>query len=76
VDSGFNYTLAIDVMPRPFIVISLSGDLGTLGHAFVVHGRATVGGRYKFLEVFAGWDLFRVGEVMFHGPISGLRLWF
>jgi hypothetical protein len=76
VDGGFSYTLAMDVMPAPYLVFSAAGDLGTLGNAFVAHGRLTVGGRYRGLVVYAGYDVQQIGDVLFHGPVAGLQLWY
>ena len=76
VDGGFSYTFAMDVMPARFLVISAAGDLGTLGEAFVAHGRLTAGWRHRFLVVFAGYDVQKIGDVLFHGPVAGLQLWY
>jgi len=76
VDGGFSYTLAMDVMPAKYLVFSAAGDLGTLGNAFVAHGRLTAGGRYRSLVVYAGYDVQQIGDVLFHGPVAGLQLWF
>jgi hypothetical protein len=76
VDGGFSYTLAMDVMPARYLVFSASGDLGTLGNAFVAHGRLTVGGRYRGLVLYAGYDVQQIGDVLFHGPVAGLQLWY
>ena len=76
VDGGFSYTLAMDVMPTSYLVFSAAGDLGTLGNAFVAHGRLTAGGRYRGLVVYAGYDVQQIGDVLFHGPVAGLQLWY
>jgi len=75
IDAGFNYTLVMYMFPWKHLVISLDGDLGTLGRAFVSHGRVTLGGRIGVLEIFAGYDVMLIGDVPFHGPVAGVQVW-
>jgi hypothetical protein len=75
-DWGFNFHLGADFFPvRPF-VLSISGDVGTLGSAGVWHGRCTLGAMYRGWEVFGGYDALSIGGEVLHGPLVGVRLWF
>jgi hypothetical protein len=76
VDGGFSYTICLDVLPARYLVVSAAGDVGALGEAFVAHGRLTLGGRVGVLEVYGGYDVLSIGDVVFHGPVAGVRLWF
>jgi hypothetical protein len=76
IDPGFNYTLDLTVFPWRHLVLGLEGDLGTLGRAFVARGRVTLGGRLGVLELFAGYDVMVIGQVLFHGPVAGVQAWF
>lgn len=76
VDGGFSYTICLDVLPVHYLVVSAAGDVGALGEAFVAHGRLTLGGRVGVLEVYGGYDVLSIGDVVFHGPVAGVRLWF
>jgi hypothetical protein len=73
---GVNFVYGADIFPADPWVVSLEFDAGTLGHASVVHGRATVGAIYHGWELFAGYDLLRIGSVDLSGPVVGLRVWF
>jgi hypothetical protein len=74
-NAGFNFTYGLDAFPVDPLVLSASIDLGNLGWAFVVHGRAHLGVTRFGFELFAGWDVLAIGEVVFQGPLLGLRGW-
>jgi hypothetical protein len=75
-DFGFNFTYGGDWFPVRPIVVSSSFDIGTLGTAFVVQLRGSVGVTYRGWEAFGGYDFLRVGSVNLHGPMAGVRWWF
>ena len=74
-EHGFNYSLAFDIFPVRPLVISESFDIGMLGEAFFLHNRTSLGFALGPVELFAGYDVMLIGPVLFHGPLSGLRLW-
>jgi len=75
-DFGFNFTYGGDWFPvRPYVV-SVNLDLGTLGSAWVVHLRGSIGVTYHGWEAFVGYDFLRVGSVNLQGPMAGVRWWF
>jgi hypothetical protein len=73
---GFNSTYGADIFPVKPMVLSLSMDAGTLGHAGVFRARGTVGVLYQGFELFTGYDYLNIGGVDLQGPLVGLRLWF
>lgn len=73
---GFNFMSGVDIQPYKTLVISLSGDVGTLGKARVIHTRAMLGVKVSVFHIYAGYDLMRIGLVNMHGPIAGAHLWF
>jgi hypothetical protein len=74
--AGVNFTYGGDFFPaRPWVVSGVL-DLGSLGSAFVVHGRVTAGALLGGCEAFVGYDYLSIGGVEFQGPVAGLRLWF
>jgi hypothetical protein len=75
-DCGFNFTYGGDWFPVRPLVVSGVIDLGTLGGAFVFHGRATVGATVSACEVFGGYDFLRIGSVNLQGPLVSVRWWF
>ncbi len=75
-DAGFNFLYGVDFFPVRPLVISSQIDLGTLGEAFVFHGRTTFGVMLLDWELYAGYDYLRVESVDLHGPVVGLRYWF
>ena len=75
VDLGFNFTYGMDIYPTNPLVFSASVDIGNLGMAFLLHGRAHLGVVFWGLEIFAGWDGWLIGEVAIGGLSGGLRVW-
>jgi hypothetical protein len=75
-NAGFNFTYGGDFFPyRPWIV-SGELDLGTLGHATVVHFRGTLGANLGMTEAFLGYDYYDIGPTQVAGLVAGLRLWY
>jgi hypothetical protein len=73
---GFNSTYGADIFPVKPLVLSLSIEAGTLGHAGVFRARGTVGVLYQRFELFGGYDYLSIGGIDLQGPLVGLRLWF
>ena len=55
---------------RP-LVFSAELDLGTLGHASVVHVRTTAGAVWGVSEAFIGYDLYDIGSTQIQGLVAG-----
>jgi len=70
---GFNLTYGLEAYPIRPLVVGFSIDMGNLGEAFVVHGRATVGAVLGRVEAYLGYDALKIAETVVHGPIAGLR---
>lgn len=75
VDRGFDFFYSADVFPVKPLVLSARVELGSLGNAFLVHGRGHVGVTFHGIEVFAGYEAWQIGRVVMHGPLAGIRLW-
>ena len=75
-DFGVNFLYGGDFYPVKPLIVSTFLELGSLGEAFVVHGRATAGVILSRFEFFGGYDWLRIGSVDLHGPVVGVRLWF
>lgn len=73
---GVNFTYGIDIFPVNPLIISLVGDFGSLGKAFVSEARATVGVALKGWEIYGGYDILKIDDVRFHGPILGFRAYY
>lgn len=74
--AGFNLLYGADFFPRKPVTASALFDLGNVGSAFILHGRATIGATWRHLEGFAGYDFMRIGSVNVQGPLLGLRFWY
>lgn len=74
-DLGFNFTYGGDFFPRDPFVVSSTLDIGTVGDAFLFHGRATVGVMVQRFEVYTGVDYFSVDEADMTSLVAGVRLW-
>jgi hypothetical protein len=75
VDAGFNGTVALDVFPIAPLILSLAVDMGMLGRAFALRARGTIGLMLSRVELFAGYDVHALDDLVFHGPLAGLRVW-
>lgn len=73
---GVNFLYGGDFYPAKPWIVSTFLELGNLGSAFVVHGRATAGVILSRFEFFGGYDWLRIGSADLHGPVIGVRLWF
>ncbi len=75
-DFGFNFTYGFDFQPIRPLVFSAELDLGTLGHASVVHVRTTAGVMWGFSEAYIGYDLYDIGSTQVQGLVGGVQIWF
>jgi len=75
-DFGFNFTYGADFFPVKPWVISSTMDLGTLGDATLFHFRGTAGFLVDGVEVFGGYDVFKIEEIKIDSVIVGVRWWF
>jgi hypothetical protein len=73
---GYNLTSSVDVFPVRPLVLSGRMDVGKLGDAPVVAGRATAGLMMNRFEVYGGYQVQRIGQDALRGPMFGLRVWF
>lgn len=64
------------VFPVRPLVLRGRFDVGRLGAARTMLGRATAGVMLQRFEPFAGYEIRSVGNVTLVGPTVGLRLWF
>ena len=75
-NAGFNFTYGADFYPAKPWVLSGSIDWGTLGHATLFHGRATVGVMLKRVEVFTGYDYLKLDGASLPSAVAGLQIHF
>lgn len=75
-DLGFNFTYAVDAQPIRPLVFTAELDLGTLGHASVVHVRTTTGVALGVSEAYIGYDLYDIGSTQIQGLVAGVQLWY
>ncbi len=72
---GFNSTYFVNIYAGKPVSFTISIDLGTLGEAFFLHHRSKLGVVLSSLEIYLGYDLMKIGNVVFFGPMFGLQLW-
>ncbi|HND51406.1 MAG TPA: hypothetical protein PLV92_03385, partial [Pirellulaceae bacterium] len=72
-DFGVNLTYKADFYPVRPLVVATELDLGSLGHEFVIHARATAGVQLQRAETYIGYDWFDVGRFSNGGLVAGLR---
>ena len=75
VDAGFNGAFALDVFPIDPVVRAVAFDAGILGKTFALRARGTLGVMLSRLELFAGYDVHTIDNILFHGPVAGVRVW-
>lgn len=74
--AGINGTFRTTVLPVRPLVLRGRFDVGRLGAAPAMLGRATVGAIIGRTELFGGYEARKVGTVRIHGPTAGVRVWF
>ncbi len=73
---GINFLYAMDFYPARPLVVSMRGDIGTVGQAAIARARATVGFMISHLEVYGGFDKTWMTDAnLGGGPVLGVRLW-
>jgi hypothetical protein len=75
-DFGFNFTYGFDCQPVRPLTFSAELDLGTLGHASVVHVRTTAGVVWGISEAYVGYDLYDIGSTQIQGLVAGVQIWY
>ncbi len=79
-DGGFSSAFAFTIFPTKPLILTGEVSVGNLGRALFLEGQATVGAAFKRLELSAGyrgtWIHGPKTEVLFHGPMGTLALWF
>jgi hypothetical protein len=76
VDWGYNLTYSCDWFPRRPWILSAEMDWGEVGHAHLVHLRATIGCQFHGVEFYTGYDYFDLGRRPLSGMVGGLQFWF
>lgn len=75
-DFGFNFTYAVDCQPVRPLAFAAELDLGTLGHATLVHVRTTAGITCGVSEAYIGYDLYDIGSTQVQGLVAGVQIWY
>jgi len=73
---GWDLSADADVFPVKPMVFSFRVDKGRLGGADTTEARGSVGIMLRRFELYADYNLRRIGETNLHGPGLGLRTWF
>jgi hypothetical protein len=75
-EAGVNFIYSVDLFPAEPWTLSASIEGGTLGDAGLFHGRVGGGAVWWFMEIFAGYEVYRFGRVNLDGPFAGAAIWF
>lgn len=73
--SGWHFLYGMDFYPMQPLVLSLQGDAGTLGGAWVTSARGSVGAVVDQVEFYLGYEGFWVEDVDLSTWLVGVRLW-
>jgi hypothetical protein len=73
---GFNFTYGMDYFLGQPWVISSTLDWGTLGHAELFRGRATIGVIIHGVEAYTGFEYLDIDRTQLGSLVSGIRIWF
>lgn len=79
--SGFSGTTSLDLFPVRPVVLSARINAGKIGKGSlagtqVLSARATAGFMLRRFELYAGYEVKRLGDQSLRGPVLGLRTWF
>jgi hypothetical protein len=73
---GINLLYGMDFYPTRPLVISMRGDVGTVGDALIARARATLGVVIGHTEIYGGYDKTWISNAeLGGGPVLGVRLW-
>lgn len=70
--------LRMDIFPKKPLVISGEISVGGINEALYLRGRGTLGVIFGPAEIYAGYDGQWFGtddDIVYHGPVIGLRMW-
>jgi hypothetical protein len=75
VEPGFDFSYGFDAQLGARLILGISGNLGSAGHAFVGQVRGSLGIMIDRFEIYAGYDHISIGDVPLGGPAAGIRAW-
>lgn len=73
---GYDFVYGVEAFPVRPLVLSASAGMGTLGDAFVLDLRASLGVVVGAIEILIGIERLSVGDAVLAGPTGGIRVWF
>ena len=68
--------VSLDLFPRRPFVFSAEAQVGHLHDQWTSRVRGTAGVQFHHLQIYAGYDWFRFGDLNLHGPVVGVGLWY
>ncbi len=72
---GWNVVIDFDLFPVRPLIAALRLEGGSLGDAYLLHGRASLGVAIGPIEPYAGYDHWIIGGVHLGAPVIGARAW-
>lgn len=72
---GINFLYGMDFYPVRPLIVSIRGDIGSVGDGFIARARGSFGGIVGHLELFAGFDNTWYRDQAWGGPVIGVRIW-
>lgn len=75
-DVGFNFTYGVDIFPVDPWVLETTLDWGRLGDTDLLHLRTSIGLVWEHVELFTGYDYYRVSDTDLNGFVVGAQFWF
>jgi hypothetical protein len=76
VEPGIDFLYGFEAQLGAHLILSVSGNLGSAGHALVGQIRGSLGVMLDRFEIYAGYDHISIGDVPLGGPAAGIRAWF
>ena len=73
---GIDLLYGFEAQLGAHLILGVSGNLGSAGHAFVGQVRGSLGVMIDRFEIYAGYDHISIGTVPLGGPAAGIRAWF
>lgn len=75
VEPGIDFLYGFEAQLGAHLILGISGNLGSAGHAFVGQIRGSLGVMIDRFEIYAGYDHISIGVVPLGGPTAGIRAW-
>ena len=75
IEPGIDFFYGVEAELGAHLILDVSANLGSAGHALVGQAHAHLGVMVGRFEMYAGYDHVSIGDVPLGGPAVGIQAW-